>query len=42
MNKYDTEIELNKKSSLTYTISKIASNSMVLEFGPATGYMTQF
>lgn len=42
MNKYDTEIELNKKSSLTYTISRIAPNSTVLEFGPATGYMTQY
>lgn len=42
MNKYDTEIELNKKSSLTYTISRIAFNSTVLEFGPATGYMTRY
>lgn len=42
MNKYDTEIELNKKSSLTYTISKIAPDSTVLEFGPATGYMTRY
>lgn len=42
MNKYNTEIELKKKSSLTYTISKIASSSIVLEFGPATGYMTRY
>lgn len=42
MNKYDTEIELNKKSSLTYTISKITPDSTVLEFGPATGYMTRY
>lgn len=42
MNKYDTEIELNKKSSLTYMISKIETGSVVLEFGPATGYMTQY
>ena len=42
MNKYDTSIELNKKSSLTYTISKIAAGSTVLEFGSATGYMTRY
>lgn len=42
MNKYDTEIELNKKSSLTYMISKIETGSVVLEFGPATGYMTRY
>lgn len=42
MNKYDTQIMLDKKSSLTYMISHIASESTVLEFGPATGYMTRY
>lgn len=42
MNKYDTQIELDKKSSLTYMISHIESGSSVLEFGPATGYMTRY
>jgi len=42
MNKYDTEIVLNKKSSLTYMISHIEEGSIVLEFGPATGYMTRY
>lgn len=40
MNKYDTQIMLDKKSSLTYMVSHIASGSTVLEFGPATGYVT--
>lgn len=42
MNKYDTEIVLNKKSSLTYMISHIEEGATVLEFGPATGYMTRY
>ena len=42
MNKYDTEIVLNKKSSLTYMISHIEAGATVLEFGPATGYMTRY
>ncbi len=42
MNKYDTQIELNKKTSLTYIISHIKSGASVLEFGSATGYMTKY
>lgn len=42
MNKYDTQIMLDKKTSLTYIISHITSGSTVLEFGPATGYMTRY
>lgn len=42
MNKYDTQIELDKKTSLTYMISHIESGASVLEFGPATGYMTRY
>lgn len=42
MNKYDTEIIMSKKSSLTYMISQIKPGTRVLEFGPATGYMTRY
>ena len=42
MSKYDTYIDLSKKSSLTYMISNIQEGASVLEFGPATGYMTRY
>ena len=41
-NKYSTNITLDKNNSLTYIINKIDSGSTVLEFGPATGYMTRY
>jgi len=41
-NKYDTTISLEDNSSLTYMLKNIEPGSTVLEFGPATGYMTKY
>lgn len=41
-NKYDTSITLEDNSSLTYMLKNIEFGSTVLEFGPATGYMTKY
>jgi len=41
-NKYDTNITLEDNSSLTYMLKHIESGTTVLEFGPATGYMTKY
>lgn len=41
-NKYDTNITLEDNSSLTYMLKNIEMGSTVLEFGPATGYMTRY
>lgn len=41
-NKYDTNITLEDNSSLTYMLKNIEPGSTVLEFGPATGYMTRY
>lgn len=42
MNKYDTQLDLENINSLSYMIKNIRPNSSVLEFGPATGYMTKY
>ena len=41
-NKYDTSITLEENSSLTYMLKNIEPGTTVLEFGPATGYMTKY
>lgn len=41
-NKYDTNVTLEENSSLTYMLKNIKAGSTVLEFGPATGYMTKY
>ena len=41
-NKYDTDVTLKENSSLTYIIQSIKPGTTVLEFGPATGYMTRY
>ena len=41
-NKYDTNVTLGDNSSLTYIVKNINPGTTVLEFGPATGYMTKY
>lgn len=41
-NKYDTSVTMKENSSLTYLLRNVDRGSKVLEFGPATGYMTQY
>lgn len=41
-NKYDTSVTMKENSSLTYMLKNIKPGSTVLEFGPATGYMTRY
>ena len=40
--KYDFDIDLETKNSLSIIINRIKPNSMVLEFGPANGRMTRY
>ena len=40
--KYDFELDLNDDNSLGKIINQIEKNSIVLEFGPATGRMTKY
>ncbi len=42
MNKYDTNVTMERNSSLTYIVKQIKTGTRVLEFGPATGYMTKY
>ncbi|WHH57416.1 methyltransferase domain-containing protein [Petroclostridium sp. X23] len=42
MNRYETNIDFDKDSTLTCILKQIKKNSTVLEFGPATGYMTKY
>lgn len=42
MNKYDTNVTMERNSSLTYIVKQIKPGTRVLEFGPATGYMTKY
>lgn len=41
MNKYNFELNLNDRNSLSLLINRIKPNSIVLEFGPANGRMTK-
>ncbi|MEK3733245.1 methyltransferase domain-containing protein [Paenibacillus sp. FSL M8-0334] len=40
--KYNLEVDLSIKSSHSLILSRIKPRSKVLEFGPATGYMTRY
>lgn len=40
--KYDFNINLNEPTSHSSVLKKISEKSTVLEFGPATGYMTKY
>lgn len=40
--KYDSELNLEDRNSLSILISRIKPNSTVLEFGPANGRMTKY
>lgn len=42
MLKYDTELDFSINTSLTLIAQRIHPKSRVLEFGPATGYMTRY
>lgn len=42
MNKYNFELNLNDRNSLSLLINRIKPNSIVLEFGPANGRMTKY
>lgn len=42
MNKYDSELNLDNRNSLSVLLSRIKPNSMILEFGPANGRMTKY
>lgn len=41
-NKYSTSVTMKENFSLTFIIQNIKPESTVLEFGPATGYMTEY
>lgn len=40
--KYDFDLDLNNRNSLSILLSRIKNNSQVLEFGPANGRMTKY
>lgn len=40
--KYDFELDLKSRNSLSLLIERVKSNSTVLEFGPANGRMTKY
>ncbi len=42
MSKYNFELDLNVRNSLSLIIERIKPNSLVLEFGPANGRMTKY
>ena len=42
MSKYDCELNLEDRNSLSVLVSKVKPNSIVLEFGPANGRMTKY
>ena len=42
MSKYDFDLDLNVRNSLSLIIKRIRPNSQVLEFGPANGRMTKY
>jgi len=42
MSKYDCDLNLNDRNSLSVLISRIVPESVILEFGPANGRMTKY
>jgi 2-polyprenyl-3-methyl-5-hydroxy-6-metoxy-1,4-benzoquinol methylase len=42
MSKYNTELDLDTRNSLSLLIKRIQPNSIILEFGPANGRMTKY
>ena len=42
MNKYDSPLVLDNENSVSLIINQIKPNSVVLEFGPATGRLTKY
>ncbi len=42
MNKYDCELNLSERNSLSVLVQHVKPNSLVLEFGPANGRMTRY
>ena len=42
MSKYDCELNLKDRNSLSILIERVRPNSIVLEFGPANGRMTKY
>ncbi|MCX6050896.1 MAG: class I SAM-dependent methyltransferase [Campylobacterales bacterium] len=42
MNKYDIELDLTNRNSLSVLLKHIKKNSTVLEFGPANGRLTRY
>lgn len=42
MSKYDCELNLEDRNSLSVLVAKVKPNSIVLEFGPANGRMTRY
>ncbi|WP_199624302.1 glycosyltransferase [Paenibacillus alkalitolerans] len=42
MLKYDHELKLSEENSPSIILRQISKNTRVLEFGPATGYMTRY
>ncbi|OYZ49669.1 MAG: hypothetical protein B7Y13_03605 [Sulfurovum sp. 24-42-9] len=42
MNKYDCDLNLDDRNSLSVLIQQVKPNSTVLEFGPANGRMTKY
>lgn len=42
MNKYATNVTMEENCSITYIVKQIKPGTRVLEFGPATGYMTKY
>jgi|GEM_PF-307640 len=42
MSKYDIDLDINSRNSLSLIINMIDDNSKILEFGPANGRLTQY
>jgi len=42
MNKYDVELDMESKNSLSIIANNIHPDSLILEFGPATGRLTKY
>ena len=42
MNKYNFELNLNDRNSLSILVNRVKKNSIILEFGPANGRMTKY
>lgn len=42
MNKYVTNVTMEENCSITYIVNQVKPGARVLEFGPATGYMTKY